>query len=167
MQDNLIPIHGPMLNEDTDVTIPVSVVDWLRRATYAEIGSAAEALDTAVFAGDREAHPEWFRGPAESLRESYALLDAIGWSRTDPPLPARVDLRRSGWTLVRVLTSAVELADEELYEMAREQDAWADPGLVSECARVSELDEFTGMVQARIDELAVTEGATGVLDLAA
>lgn len=57
----------------------------MRRATYAEIGTAAEALDTAAFAQDREGHPERFRTSAQSLRESYALLDKVGWAKTVPP----------------------------------------------------------------------------------
>lgn len=167
MQDNVIPIHGASWSEDASVTIPASVVDWLRRATFAEIGTAAEALQAVAFAGDREAHPERFRGPVESVRESCALLDAIGWARSAAPLPARVDLQRSGWTLTRALTSAVESADENIEELAREQGIYASPDLISECERVNELDEFASMVQTRIDELAVTEGATGTFDLVA
>jgi hypothetical protein len=90
----------------TQVTIPARVVDWLRRAAYAEIGSAAQAIDTAAFAKDREAHPEWFRGPAESLRETYALLDAIGWSGTVPPAAVQVDLGEDCWALMRALEAA-------------------------------------------------------------
>lgn len=89
------------------VTVPASVVDWLRRAAYAEIGSAAEALDTAAFASDREDHPEWFRGPMQNLREVYALLDAIGWAKTLPPLGVQLDLSEDSWGLMRVLGSAL------------------------------------------------------------
>ena len=81
---------GQWLGE-VQVTVPAVIMDWLRNAAYAEIGLAAEALDTVAFAVDREGHPEWFRGPAENLREIYALLDAIGWSKTVPPVAVQLD----------------------------------------------------------------------------
>ena len=49
----------------------------------------------------------------ENLRETYALLDAIGWSRTVPPVDVRVDLRRDGWVLMRVLHETLEFADAD------------------------------------------------------
>jgi hypothetical protein len=168
MQDHSTPDQWFVLDAAaTQVTVPANIVDWLRRAAYAEIGSAAEALDTAAFADDREAHPEWFRGPAVSLRESYALLDTIGWSRTVPPLAVQIDLHQNGWALMKALAGAVEFADEDLSEMTREKGACADHGLVSECERAWVLDEFTGTVEARIDALAVQEGTEAVLDIAA
>ena len=110
-------IHG-QVSGGTLVTVPASLVDWLRRAAYAEIGSAAEELDTAAFSTDREAHPEWFPGPMQSLREVYALLEAIGWAKTDPPLGVQIDLSQDGWALMRVLASALEFADEDISETA-------------------------------------------------
>ena len=88
------------------MTVPASVVDWLRRAAYAEIGSAAEALNEAAFASDREAHPEWFGTPAENLKEIYALLDTIGWSKTTPPTEAQIDLREDCWAFMRARWSS-------------------------------------------------------------
>jgi hypothetical protein len=73
MHDHVIPVDGQM-SDETLVTIPASVVDWVSRAAYTEIGSTAEALDTAAFSIDREGHPEWFRGPMESLREVWSGL---------------------------------------------------------------------------------------------
>lgn len=142
------------------VTVPARVVDWLRRAAYAEIGSAAEAIDIAAFATDREAHPEWFRAPAQSLRETYALLDAIGWSGTVPPIAVRIDLREDCWALMRALTAALEFADEDVERgLASERDA--------EVERVGVLCDFMAAAEARIDALAVQEGAVAVLDIAA
>ncbi len=117
MQDYFITDHGQM-SGGAMVTVPAGIVDWVRRAAYAEIGSAAEALDTAAFSTDREAHPEWFCGPVESLREVYALLEAIGWAKTDPPLGVQIDLSPDGWALMRVLSSALEFADEDISQTA-------------------------------------------------
>jgi hypothetical protein len=66
------------------LTVPGRAVDWLRRGAFAQIGSAAEAIDEVAFADGGEAHPEWFRAPMENLRETYALLDAIGWVEDGP-----------------------------------------------------------------------------------
>jgi hypothetical protein len=96
--------------------------------------------------------------------------DAIGWSRTVPPLAVRIDLREDGWGLMRVLAGALEFADEDVSEMARgdvehaEQDLVSGPG--AEVERVGALCDFMAVAQARIDALAVQEGAA-VLDLAA
>jgi hypothetical protein len=170
MQDHLIPRHG-QVSGGALVTVPANVVDWLRRAAYAEIGSAAQALDTAAFATDREAHPEWFRGPVENLREIYALLEAIGWAKTDPPLGVQIDLSEDSWALMRVLAGALELADEDVREVVRGEVKHAERGWAPErdleAGRVGALCEFMAVAQARIDALAVQEGAGAVLDIAA
>ncbi len=171
MQDHLIPDHEQAMGGAL-VTIPASIVDWLRRASYAEIGSTAEALDTAAFASDREGHPEWFRVPMQSLREIYALLDAIGWAKTLPPLGVQLDLSEDSWGLMRVLGSALEFADEEISETAcsmvehaEPQDLAPEPNTESDRVRV--LCDFMETAQARIDALAVREEEGTVLDLAA
>jgi hypothetical protein len=170
MQDDIIPGEAGMQG-GAEVTIPAKVVDWLRRAAYAEIGAAAQAIDGVAFAIDREAHPEWFRGPAESLRETYALLDAIGWSGTVPPAAVQIDLGRDCWALMRALEAALEFADEDASEpphngvehteqrQARQRDAHVE--------RVGALSDFTAATQARIDALAVQEAAAAVLGIAA
>jgi hypothetical protein len=169
MQDKMIgqrSVSGGAL-----VTVPASVVDWLRRAAYAEIGSAAERLDTAAFSTDREAHPEWFCGPVESLREVYALLEAIGWAKADPPLGVQIDLSEDSWALMRVLAGALEFADEDVSELARGEVEHAGTNLAPEpdadIERVGVLARFMSVVQARIDALAVREETGTVLDLAA
>jgi len=145
------------------MTVPAMIVDWLRRAAYAEIGSAAEALDMVAFDGDREAHPEWFQAPAENLRELYALLDTLGWSRTIPPLAVQIDLHEDYcWALMRALHGAAEFADEDTGQgLAPVHDAEAE--------RVGVLWDFIADARARIDELAVQEGEGEgfVLDIAA
>jgi hypothetical protein len=155
------------------VTVPAVIVDWLRRAAYAEIGSAAEALDTVAFASDREAHPEWFRGPAENLREIYALLDAIGWSRTVPPVAVQLDLSRDCWALMRALQGAAEFAEEDSSEVVCSDVEQTERGLTVaqdlEAERVGVLWDFIADARACIDELAVEkgEGEGFVLDIAA
>ncbi len=161
MQDHVIPPHA-QASSGFRITIPAMIVDWVRRATYAEIGLAAEKLDTAAFASDREAHPEWFLAPAANLRESYALLDRIGWSKTVPPLAVQIELRDYGWALLRALEGALEFADEEVGDHVGEDGEHAAqhlerlPDAVVE--RVGTLWHFTAEAQARIDALAVQDG---------
>jgi hypothetical protein len=171
MQDEMI--GGGSVTNGAQVTVPAIIVDWLRSAAYAEVGSAAEALDTVAFANDREAHPEWFRGPAENLREIYALLDAIGWSKTVPPVAVQLDLHEDCWALMRALQGAAEFADEDSSEAVRGDVEQAERGLALvhnvEAERVEVLWDFIADAQARIDELAVQEGdgERFVLDIAA
>jgi hypothetical protein len=161
MQDHVIPTRA-RASSGFRVTIPATIVDWVRRATYAEIGLAAEKLDTAAFASDREAHPEWFLGPAANLRESYALLDEIGWAKTNPPLAVQIELRDYSWALLRALEGALEFADEEIGDHVGEDVEHATqrldlvPDTVVE--RVGTLWHFTAEAEARIDALAVQEG---------
>jgi hypothetical protein len=163
---------GQWLGE-VQVTVPAVIMDWLRNAAYAEIGLAAEALDTVAFAVDREGHPEWFRGPAENLREIYALLDAIGWSKTVPPVAVQLDLSRDCWALMRALQGAAEFADEDSSEAVHGDVEQTERGLALvrnvEAERVEVLWDFIAEARACIDELAVQEGEGGgfVLDLAA
>jgi hypothetical protein len=171
MQDEMIGV-GSVLS-GAQVTVPAMIVDWLRDAAYAEIGSVSEALDTAVLAGDREAHPEWFRGSAQSLRQIYALLDAIGWAKSPPPVAVRLDLGEDYcWALIRALQGAAERADDADASEAGCGDV-EQSGLALvhdlEARRVGVLWDFIADARARIDELAV-EGGDGeglVLDIAA
>jgi hypothetical protein len=170
MQDHVIPTDA-RASSGYRVTIPATIVDWVRRATYAEIGSAAEKLDTAAFARDREAHPEWFLGPAANLRESYALLDEIGWSKTIPPLAVQIELHDYCWALMRALEGALEFADEDVSELVgastknTPQSLEIVPNAVIE--RVGVLWHFTAEAQARIDALAVQEREGPALTIAA
>ncbi len=161
MHDHVIPT-GARASSGFRITIPTAIVDWVRRATYAEIGLAAEKLDTAAFASDREAHPEWFLGPAANLRESYALLDEIGWSKTVPPLAVQIELREYGWALLRALQGALEFADEEIADHIGEDIEHAAQRLdlvpATAVERVGTLWHFTAEAQARIDALAVQDG---------
>lgn len=171
MHDHVIPVDR-QVSDGALVTVPASVVDWLRRAAYAEIGSAAEALDTAAFSSDREGHPEWFRGPVENLREVYALLDAIGWAKTLPPLGVQIDLSEDSWALMRTLASALEFADEDTSETACSMIEHTEPQDLTperdqDTERVGVLCDFMATAQARIDAIAVREEEGTVLDLAA
>ena len=150
------------------LTVPARAVDWLRRGAFAQIGSAAEAIDEVAFADGREAHPEWFRAPMENLRETYALLDAIGWSRTVPPADVRVDLRRDGWVLMRVLHETLEFADadadvdESTYGDVDRSERNGQSLLdqreeATECAGL--LCELIAVATSHVDALAVEEGS--------
>jgi len=163
MQDNYAP-ETSLVDSWAQVIVHPRLVDWLRRATYAEIGTTAEALDTAAFADDREEHPERFRAPAQSLRESYALLDRIGWAKTVPPVAVPIELDGDCWALVRALNGAIEFADDEVYEVSRDTDVQL---LACEHERVRELYDFMDDVRGRIDMLAVQEGALAIPDLVA
>jgi hypothetical protein len=166
MQDNYDrPAH---VADDELVTIPASIVDWLRQAAYTEIGLTAEALDDAAFSTDREAHLEWFRGLAETLRHIYTLLDAIGWAKTTPPHGVQIDPSKNSWTLIQILTKALEIADQNASE-ASPGDTEPDttPASNAEAERANALWNFMASVEAHTDTLAVEEEADDVLDLAA
>ena len=172
MQDHFIPCCG-QVSSATHVTIPASVVDWLRRAAYAEIGSAAEALNEAAFASDREAHPEWFGPPAENLKEIYALLDTIGWSKTIPPVAVQIDLREDCWAFMRALTGALEFADEDASEETAPDEVEHTTRHLTLIRggdaeqRAGELWDCIAEAGARIDDLAVEQDTGFVLDIAA
>ncbi len=174
MQDQGIPAgEGFVLECGAQVIVPARIVDWLRDAAYAEIGSAVQALDAVAFDRDREAHQEWFRVPAESLKQTYSLLDTIGWARSVSPVAVQIDLREDYcWALMRTLHAAAELAADDGAGKAVCGEV-KQRGLASvydvEDERVGVLWDFIADTQARIDELAVEEGEGEglVLDIAA
>jgi hypothetical protein len=135
--------------------------------------SAAEALNDAAHASDREAHPEWFGPPAENLQEIHALLETIGWSKTTPPTTVQIDLRENCWAFMRVLAGALEFADEDASEKTARDEiehtprhpAPAHEGKAEQ--RTGELWDCIAEARARIDELAVKENTGFVLDIAA
>jgi hypothetical protein len=169
MQDDMIGV-GSVTN-GAQVTVPAVIVDSLRSAAYAEVGSAAEALDTVAFANDREAHPEWFRGPAESLKEIFALLDAIGWAKSAPPVAVQIDLREHYcWALMRTLHAVAEFADDDDASVAVSGDVEQRRlTLVHDAEADGALWELIADTRAGVDEIAVEEGnGEGfVLDIAA
>lgn len=175
MQDHHTPISdGFTLDRGAHVTVPAITVDRLRSAAYAEIGAVAEALDTVAFANDREFHPQWFRGPAENLRQILALLDEIGWAKSEPPVAVRVDVREDYcWALMRALHGAIEFADDDLAETVSSDVEHAEEDLTLaerlETDRVGALWGLIADARAAIDEWAVEDGnGEGlVLDIAA
>ncbi len=162
MQDEMI--GGGSMANGARVTVPAMIVDWLRSAAYAEIALAAEALDMAAFDVDREAHQEWFRGPAENLKQVFALLDAIGWAKSVPPIAVELDLREDYcWALMRTLQRAAALAESDDGSEAVcgdvEQTEHGSALVYDlEARRVGVLWDFIADTRAGIDELAVEEG---------
>ena len=164
MQDHHTPIsEGITLDRGAHVTVPAIIVDRLRSAAYAEIGAVAEALDTVAFASDRELHPQWFRAPAENLRQIFALLDAIGWAKAVPPIPLGIDVRRDYcWALMRALHGAAEFADDDLTETMSGDVEQAEEDLtVAERLETERVGALWGLIadaRAAIDEWAVEDG---------
>lgn len=166
MQDDYA--HSQHIPNDALVTIPASIIDWLRRAAYAEIGLTAETLDDAAFSTDREAHPEWFRGPAETLRHIYTLLDTIGWAKTTPPCSLQIDPSENSWTIIRILTKALEFADEDTSETApSDTEPTTTPASSTATERANTLWNIMASVQTHTDTLAVKDTADDTLDIAA
>jgi hypothetical protein len=153
------------------VTIPAHLVDWLHQAAYTEIGLTAETLDTAAFSTEREAHPAWFRGPAETLRDIYALLDIIGWAKSTSPNGLQIDPGENSWTVIRTLTKALEIADQEANETTPSTSTHNERGTTptpnADTERANALWNFKASIDAHTDTLAVEEGTDDVLGIAA
>ncbi len=154
MQDEIIADHESVWR-GVQVTVPTNVVDLLREALYAEITLASEALDAAGSSAQREQHREWFRGPKQSLDETYALLDVLGWSRTGPPTAVEVDLHACCWTLMRALGQALDFADEDISKKTRRDVE--ERGLAAEGECIGILYDFISVMDTRIDALAVRD----------
>ncbi len=99
--------------------VPAGIVDGLRRAVFAAIGEAAEAINESAFAKDRAEHPEWFTAPTNDLVEMYELLEVTGWKATVPSVGVHVDLWAHGRVLVRTLRGALDFAEADAEEVAR------------------------------------------------
>jgi hypothetical protein len=101
------------------LTVPAGIVDGLRRAVFAAIGEAGEAINESAFAKDRAEHPEWFTAPTNDLVEMYELMEAIGWAATVPPVSVQLDLWAHGRALMRTLQGALDFAKADAEEAAR------------------------------------------------
>jgi hypothetical protein len=95
------------------VTVPAELVDQLRQGAFAAIGAAAHAIDGVAFSGKRGAHPEWFRGPSDDLRELCGLLDAIGWEGAVPEVDVRLDPDALPRGLLKALRAVMDTDDAE------------------------------------------------------
>jgi hypothetical protein len=166
MQDDYA--HSQRVADDAPLTIPASIVDCLRRAAYTEIGLTAETLDDAAFSTDRETHPEWFRESAETLRHIYALLDAIGWTKTTPPHGVQIEPSENSWTLIRILTKALGIAEQNASEATPgDTEPNTTPESNAEAERANALWNLVASVEAHTDTLAVEEATDDALDIAA
>ena len=95
------------------VTVPAELMDQLRQGAFAAIGAVAHAIDGVAFSGKRGAHPEWFRGPSEDLRELCGLLDAIGWEGAVPEVDVRLDPDALPRGLLKALRAVMDTAEAE------------------------------------------------------
>jgi hypothetical protein len=127
MQDDDMPDAGRALDGDRQaggaggssgdgsrwVTVPARSVGRLRAGAFVAIGAAAQAIDGVVFAGERGAHPEWFRGPVEDLRELCGLLDVLGWEGAVGEVDVRVDRDAVPRGFSKALRAAVDTVEAE------------------------------------------------------
>ncbi len=95
------------------VTLAADLVDWVRRASYIEIGVVAEELDEAVSERGRGERPDYFQDAAQRLGELCGLLARVGWAKPTPALAVTLDLGRGDCVVEQVLEGALELAQEE------------------------------------------------------
>jgi hypothetical protein len=139
------------------LTVPAGIVDGLRRAVFAAIGEAAEAINESAFAKDRAVHPEWFTGPTNDLVAMYELLEVIGWAAMGPPVDVRVDLWAHGQVLARTLGGALDFAEadaEEAASVPAEQSGRARSTEHSAAIEhVEALRDFIAVAQARLDAI--------------
>jgi hypothetical protein len=139
------------------LVVPAGIIDGLRRAVFAAIGEAAEAINEAAFAEDREEHSEWFVLPTNDLVEIYELMEMIGWAATVPSVSVRVDLWTHGRVLARTLRGALDLAEADAEEDARvpaeqsETAHSAEHGAAIE--HVEALRAFIVVARARLDAI--------------
>jgi hypothetical protein len=132
-------------------------MDELRRAVFAAIGEAGEAINESAFAKDRAEHPEWFVVSTNDLVEMYELMEVIGWAATAPPVSVPVDLWAHGRALMRTLKGTLEFAEADASETVR-RDA-EKSGTARSAERDAEIDrvgvlrDFIAKAQARCDAL--------------
>jgi hypothetical protein len=88
-------------------------VERLRQGAFVAIGAAAHGIDGLVFSGERGAHPEWFRGPVEDLRELCGLLDVIGWEGAVPEVDVRLDRDAVPRGLLKAFRAAIDTEEAE------------------------------------------------------
>lgn len=82
-----IDIEVPVMN----VSIPGGLVQTLRGATYATLGTAAESIATLTSPADPETSPEAFIFLLDRLDGARALLDALGWQENAPEHSVRLN----------------------------------------------------------------------------
>jgi len=137
------------------LVVPAGIVDGLRRAVFAAIGEAAEAINESAFAKDRAVHSEWFTGPTNDLVEMYVLLEAIGWAAMVPPVDVRVDMWAHGRVLARTLGGALDFAEADAEEAARVPAEQSGPARSVEhgaaIEHVEALRDFIAVAQLRFD----------------
>jgi hypothetical protein len=95
------------------ITLAADLVDWVRRASYVEIGAVAEDLDEMVSTRRRTGQAERFQVAARRLGELCGLLERVGWTKATPAVAVTLDRGEDDSVFARVLEGALELAQVE------------------------------------------------------
>jgi transcriptional regulator with XRE-family HTH domain len=68
------------------------VIECVRRDAYERVGRSLEAAEDVVFLSHREQHAPQMRDELRRVNDARTLLDVIGWSPSEQPLGAWLDL---------------------------------------------------------------------------
>jgi hypothetical protein len=143
------------------LTVPARLVGSVRNGLYAELGLAAEDIDSAVSAAGRETHQERFRDPLARLDMARGLLEAIGWRASDTPAPVTLDLREHHAALMSALNIALIYGEEDLKGADTVDAERAKRGLPPKreqtIRHLRALRELAAAVQAQAEALAREE----------
>lgn len=89
------------------LTVPATIVVQLRGGLIDELGFAASDVSAASARSDRHLHlyPQRLTAPIERFERHRALLEEIGWTASNQPMPLNIDLTVHRPALLEALES--------------------------------------------------------------
>lgn len=134
----------------TTLEIPAEVIPDARRALFARLGDATEAISQALTQRDHELYPECFVEDRDLFQQVCATLDVVGCDGSLGPQAATIDLAVHGETLRVALECYLPLVENWRDESAPDHDP---PPTPADGAKHSELAERVRAMRALISLL--------------
>ncbi|HEX4482396.1 MAG TPA: hypothetical protein VH081_01305 [Solirubrobacteraceae bacterium] len=98
----------------TSLTIPAEVVVHLRCGLHSDIGPVAFEIDEVSTRADRETRPGLYDESLGRLDVIRELLDMVGWTPAENPMPVEIDLDRHGPAIVSALNGLLTIARDHM-----------------------------------------------------
>jgi hypothetical protein len=104
------------------VLIPAEAVDLLRDGLRNQIVGAAQDLADSGSLLSAAEHSERLTDPLRYIDAQRALMEEIGWSRTEPPSDLHLDPQAHGWALSNLLADEISAHGAMLRDTATDDE---------------------------------------------
>lgn len=135
----------------TTLTIPADVVPILRNALHTEIGQDASEIVRVSEDGHGDLHAEEYDKPLLDFDAHRALLDVIGWNKSESDESVQIELDQHKWALLTTLTRRLAVEHDLMQSDQHMRGAEQQRQIAMDFARP--LEAFLPILRARLKQI--------------